>query len=141
PGSLGRRIFFPGSEAIAAILAHEEAHIRLGHRYDILVVRVLQCLFWPNIFLGLIGRELMLVHEFQADAAACSNRESYAELLLRQAFHPVSILPAHSFFHHPLKHRIIMLQQKSSRRSRQRIAITGLFSAVLFSFTALWAQQ
>lgn len=71
PGSFGRVIFFPGDDIDPVMLRHELAHIAHGHRYDLLLTGLLQCLFWPNLFLRLIGSELRLVHEFQADAAAC----------------------------------------------------------------------
>lgn len=122
PGTLGKTIFFPAHEVDALILRHELAHLRAGHRFDMRLIQAMQVAFWFSPVHWLIGRELKMVHEFEADAAAVKDvdRRAYASLLLSQSMGvPPSCITAHSFFHHPLKRRIMMLRiQNAKARGR-----------------------
>ncbi|WP_373496561.1 M56 family metallopeptidase [Aquiflexum sp.] len=51
------------------IIAHEMAHIRQKHSWDILAVEVLRCIFWFNPILLLYRKAIQLNHEFLADEA------------------------------------------------------------------------
>lgn len=142
PGTLGRRIFFPSGEVDPAILRHELAHIDSGHRYDSLLLQIAHVLFWMSPAHWIIGRELKTVHEFDADrlASAGLDMHHYASLLLSHSFgapHPLAI--AHSFFHHPLKRRITMLQKTASPK-RATLLTAALLLTVGFAGTALVAQ-
>ncbi|MBQ7494828.1 MAG: hypothetical protein IJT75_03555, partial [Bacteroidaceae bacterium] len=58
-----------GTPALPPILAHEEAHVRHRHSYDIMVVEVLTALQWFNPVVWLLRQELRTLHEYQADAS------------------------------------------------------------------------
>jgi hypothetical protein len=135
PGSFGDRIFLPGNEIDPAIFEHELAHIKLKHSRDIIFMRLLQALYWPNIVLYIINRELKIVHEFQADAYAVRNKENYISTLLNDVFSTNRFAFAHTFFYHPLKRRIMMLQKTpvSGKKLRMTILKTGLMTTVLLS--------
>lgn len=142
PGSLGRDIFFPNSEIEPSILEHEMAHVRLHHTADIVLMHLLQAIFWPNIVLHLIARELRMVHEFQADAAGATDTSQYSGFLLAEAFkvRPGSL--EHTFFHHPIKRRIVMLQKKKdSRRPLIPVAIRSGFAALIVATGIIWVQS
>lgn len=49
------------------ILVHEQAHQRLGHSWDLLLVDLLGCLQWFNPAMWLLRVELRAVHEYEAD--------------------------------------------------------------------------
>ena len=49
------------------ILAHEQAHIRLGHTWDLLLLEAVKALQWFNPFVYLLGRDLKAVHEYEAN--------------------------------------------------------------------------
>ncbi len=142
PGSLGRSIFFPGGDINPTILNHELAHVHLRHTADLLLMRLLQCLFWPNVFLHLIARELRMVHEFQADELSAGDTTSFSNLLLAQSFNVRPGILEHTFFHHPIKRRIIMLQKKSDRR-RPLIpaALRSGFAALLVTTGIIYLQS
>lgn len=131
PGSWGRHIFFPGADVDRQIWAHERAHVRLGHTYDLLFLKIVQALFWPNIMYAFLLRELRLLHEFEADRASAEDTDRYIRSLLDASFHTRSFSLAHTFFHHPLKRRIMMLQ-KNRPLSRMRLAgLSALGLAVI----------
>ena len=55
------------SEVLPALLAHEEAHVRHRHSYDVVVVEVLTALQWFNPVVWFLRQELRVVHEYEAD--------------------------------------------------------------------------
>lgn len=135
PGSFGDRIFLPGNEIDPAIFEHELAHIKLKHSRDVIFMRLLQAFYWPNVILYIINRELKIVHEFQADAYAVRNKEDYINTLLNDVFSTNRFALAHTFFYHPLKRRIMMLQKTpvSGKKLRMTIIRTGFMATVLLS--------
>ena len=50
------------------ILAHERAHIRLGHSWDLLFVQLCATAQWFNPAAWLLKRELEAIHEYEADS-------------------------------------------------------------------------
>jgi len=142
PGSMGRNIFFPGNDVEPTILAHELAHVRRHHTADLLLLRLLQAMFWPNIFLHFIARELRMVHEFQADADSASDTATFSNLLLAQSFGVRARAFEHTFFHHPIKRRIAMLQKKSDRRrSLIPAALRSGFAALVITTGIIYLQS
>jgi TonB family protein len=131
PGSWGRYIFFPESEIDDAILKHELAHIQLKHSYDILLIRLLQCLFWPNIILYIVEKELRTVHEFQADALVKENNEVYARTLLDHVFQTKQFSLSNTFFQKSIKRRISMLSKRTSASLRIRIALIASLLTII----------
>jgi hypothetical protein len=75
-------------EGATAILAHELAHIRQGHSWDILFVELLRVLFWFNPVLFAYKRAMQLNHEFLADEAVIQQAHidipTYQYLLFHQ---------------------------------------------------------
>ncbi len=82
PASFGRSIFLPEADAPEAVLRHECAHLRLRHTADLVAIDLLRCLFWPNVFLPVVFRELKLVHEYAADKAAAAETPDYVSVLI-----------------------------------------------------------
>ncbi|MBS1615263.1 MAG: TonB family protein [Bacteroidetes bacterium] len=136
PGTLWRTIFFPKDIQDERIFLHELAHIRSGHRYDLLLTQIMNILFWISPAHWLIQKELKMLHEFEADAQAIGTGglQAYARLLLAQSFGITdSYILAHSFFHHPLKQRIIMLQKSQQKAGLGRLLMrTGVLCTTLF---------
>jgi TonB family protein len=135
PGSFNRYIFFPGLVQDPDILNHEKVHVLQRHSLDIVFMKIIRCLFWPNLFLPLVTKELRAIHEFQADryGAATTGVAPYTATLLNSVFSTTQFSLMHTFFHHPIKRRITMLQQKPKSRTKLRaIAIrSGLATAFL----------
>ena len=61
------------NENAEAILAHERAHIRLGHSYELMAMNVLLLFQWWNPAAWLLRRELKQVHEYEADEAVSTS--------------------------------------------------------------------
>jgi hypothetical protein len=139
PASFWRAIFLPAGEAPTEILNHEVAHLRASHSSDLILIGIVRCVFWPNVFLRVIARELRVVHEYSADEAAAAGCPDYVAVLLqsiRVKAHP-GIL--HSFSSHPLKRRIQMLTNGPKTPVRPARLLT--VAAALLTFGVVMLQS
>ena len=101
------------------ILAHELAHIRLRHSWDVMFVDVALCLWWFNPAMWLLRRELQSLHEYQADDAVLNggvDAKSYQMLLIKRAVGSRLHSVANCLNHSNLKNRITMMCKKNSSR-------------------------
>lgn len=109
------------------ILVHEQAHQRLGHSWDLLLVDLLGCLQWFNPAMWLLRVELRAVHEYEADEQVlrCGvDAKDYQMLLIKKAVGGRWYSIANSFNHSKLKNRItMMLRKKSSRWTGARVLL------------------
>ena len=70
PYSLGRYAVLSEEDYrdnLHEVVLHEKAHCGQGHIYDLVLVSVVEILFWFNPLLKLFRRELSELHEYQAD--------------------------------------------------------------------------
>ena len=105
----------------ASILAHEKAHIGLGHSVEVLLVDVLSALQWFNPAIWMLRADLQELHEYEADDAvlrAGTNIKEYQYLLIRKAVSKSGYSVANSFNHSILKNRITMMSKSKSPLSR-----------------------
>lgn len=90
---------FYGEPIFDIILKHELAHQRLGHSRDLLVVRILSCIFWPNVLIHRVERELKRVHEYEADNYTSSSveKDKYIKSLIALSVPSIRTYRVHSF--------------------------------------------
>ena len=101
------------------ILAHEQAHIRLGHTWDLLLLEAVKALQWFNPFVYLLGRDLKAVHEYEADNAVLNfgiDAKTYQLLLVTKAVGSRLQTVCNNLSHHSLKKRIKMMHKNNSNR-------------------------
>ena len=99
------------------ILAHEQAHIRMRHTWDLLFTELFLWLQWFNPAAWLLRQELQAVHEFEADAAVLGmgyDSKEYKLLLIEKAVGSSRYTLANSFNHSSLINRITMMQKRKS---------------------------
>lgn len=130
PGSWFNYIFLPDAEENSTIIEHEAAHIRLHHTRDIIFLNVLQLMFWPNLLLVWIKKELKQVHEFQADEVV--NKDGYSELLVSSVFNRCTLPMSHSFMIHPIRRRLMMLKKKGGAGKYIFGALSAVVTVALF---------
>ena len=125
---------------LAQIIEHEKVHVRQGHSYDILFVRIICILNWFNPLIWLYKSAVEQNLEFIADQEARRVSEIssfYPRLLLNSAAPQYRLLLANNFFNSLIKKRIVMLQkQRSNRKSQLKmIFILPLMALFLMSFS------
>ncbi len=123
------------------ILQHELAHVLEKHSADKLFMHIALIIGWPNPFFWLIRKELNMIHEFIADEKAINDGDtsSFSAMLLKTVYpqHSFTALE-NSFFHSPIKRRLIMFTTSKKPRYSylRRLMILPLlgFVVVFFSF-------
>ena len=104
-------------EDCTPILAHEQAHIRLRHSWDILIAQACIIVQWFNPAAWLVKQELQAVHEYEADSEVLRrgvNAKEYQLLLIKKAVGARLYSLANSLNHSSLKKRITMMMRKKS---------------------------
>lgn len=125
PGSFFNYIFWKKSDASTFdnwIMEHEKVHIKEGHSFDILLMRLAQIACWFNPAWYLLQRELEASHEFRADEVVVqkfNDHTNYSKVLLSQAVQVNPRVLAHRFSKFKLlKRRIIMLNKTNTNKAR-----------------------
>jgi bla regulator protein blaR1 len=124
-------------ESATAILAHELAHVRQGHSWDILFVEVLRVLFWFNPVLYAYKRAIQLNHEFLADEAVIQQASidipTYQYLLLDKIAQAQQLRLVQQFDYFNTKKRMMMMLKKtqSSNVFWKKALVLPLFLSLL----------
>ena len=121
------------------ILAHEQAHIRLGHTFDLLLLEVVKAVQWFNPFVYLLGRDLKAVHEYEADDAVLNfgiDAKTYQLLLVTKAVGGRLQTVCNNLSHHSLKKRIKMMHKHNSNRwlMSKGLILPALMALALVAF-------
>jgi TonB family protein len=111
---------------VVAIRTHEAVHARQWHSIDILLFEVLAAVFWIIPFWHWALRELRLVHELTADAAARDFHPDYGRLIVAHAMGTTTDTLVHRFRSSHLKARIAMLYTTRSPRLARRKLIAAI---------------
>ncbi|MFD2718938.1 M56 family metallopeptidase [Hymenobacter monticola] len=149
PFSFGATIYLnPGQHPtpeLAAVLRHEQVHVRQGHTLDVLLAQVAQAAAWCNPAAWLLRRALLDNLEYLADHAALQtglDRRAYQYSLLRLSQGlPGPALVSHFTFP-TLKNRVAMMNTPlSSTGQLARYFVAGpLVLAATLGFSGARAQ-
>ena len=99
------------------ILAHERAHIRLGHSWDLLFAQLCATMQWFNPAAWLLKRELEAIHEYEADSATLRQGFDARQYQLRLFEAAVGVKYSsftNNFTNCSTKKRIIMMMKKQT---------------------------
>ena len=114
-----------GSSAKEYILAHELAHSRQGHSYDVVFLELIKIMQWFNPFIWILTHASKQNMEFLADQEATTsnnNKEHYQYAIVHYASNYGYQLLKTQFSKSNLKKRITMMNQPNN----QKIAISKL---------------
>ncbi|MFY0689184.1 MAG: TonB family protein [Cyclobacteriaceae bacterium] len=129
-----------------AILRHELAHVRLWHSADILLFQFTRAMLWMSPITWSALKEIKLVHEFQADAAATKeeNIDEYRKILISASMASLGWNLASSFHEGALTKRLNAMKKTQKQISKWKISILGMLVAtvvVTFSCSEEMDQQ
>lgn len=124
-----------------AIMAHERAHIRCGHSYDVLLMELFTALQWWNPVAWFLRQDLRTLHEYEADASVLSqgfDTKRYVQLLMRKAqglelcplANGITIKNAHK-----TKQRILMMLKTTTSPRRRRLRVLYILPVIAVSLT------
>jgi hypothetical protein len=122
------------------IIAHEKAHVRQKHAFDLLLIEFLGLLLWFNPLIYFYKKALRDTHEYLADKETIihfSDKKQYLNLLINQHFVGKN-LPFVTKFHQYslLKKRVIMITKSPSRQVAKfkiMLAVPALFLCVFMT--------
>ena len=122
------------------ILIHENAHIQQKHSYDILLMEVLQTVFWFNPFLFFYRKAIQLNHEFLADEAVINSSQNisrYQYLLIDKTNKNKTSNLTSQFNYSITKKRLIMMTKRKSLKNAlcRQIAIIPVVALSIFAFS------
>ncbi len=111
------------------IAIHEMVHIANRHWIDLLIAQFACIINWFNPCVWIMRRQLMLIHEFQADQEVLStgiDPQQYQLLLITKAAGCRFPSLANSLNHSKLKKRITMMYKEKSRKGSKCKALALL---------------
>ncbi len=121
------------------LLTHELAHARRLHSLDRLLLDFIIALFWFNPFIYLYRRELMAIHEYQADEMVLSqfpDKRMYQELIY-QFISSGNLRMSSPLGNYFIKNRIKMMNKSKNSKSAKIATYTtmclSLFVALGFA--------
>jgi hypothetical protein len=109
------------------ILDHERVHVDQYHSIDIVLLDLMNIVFWFNPLIRIYKNILVQLHEFQADARAVefSDVDHYCGLMAKVALQSSGIKVA-SYFHQSLTlKRIKMIKTARHKISQWKLALAG----------------
>ena len=121
------------------LLAHEQAHIRQNHFFDLVLLEAVKISHWFNPVIYWLIKEMKEIHEFQADDFTLTNgidASQYQLLIIQKGVGSQKFALANSFNHCQIKNRITMMnKQKPGKVWSWKVAIfLPLLALLLMAF-------
>ncbi|HET7360600.1 MAG TPA: M56 family metallopeptidase [Salinimicrobium sp.] len=120
------------------VFQHEEAHAQQKHSFDILLMELLQIIFWFNPLIYFTENAIKLNHEFLADQAVLKNgiiRSAYQEILLSYSSNQPHIKLANPINYSSLKKRFTIMKTKTSKTTiwARTLLLIPVLAALVYS--------
>lgn len=120
------------------MIAHELAHVKEGHTFDILFLEILMVVFWFHPLIYFYKKAIKNVHEYIADSYVfydLNYKSSYAQLLIKEATQIKTSPIVNTFFNSLTKNRLIMLSRETKPLRKLRLLTTvPMFSLLVVAF-------
>lgn len=119
------------------LLTHEFAHIQQKHSLDILVLELVQIIYWFNPLIFFYKRSIRLNHEYLADSFVLNSNVAlvdYQNQLIKVVFRNNTTYLASNFNYLLVKKRIIMMTKIKTKSIGYKIALIPVLTALLFNF-------
>ncbi|HSM63738.1 MAG TPA: M56 family metallopeptidase, partial [Gillisia sp.] len=122
------------------VIVHEEAHAKQFHSLDVLIVELLQIVFWFNPLIYFAKTAIKLNHEFLADQSViCKGVETslYQRTLLAFSSNAEASNLANAFNYSSIKKRFTVMKTHTSKRTiwSKGLLLLPLLAILLFSFS------
>ncbi|MCG1036011.1 M56 family metallopeptidase [Polaribacter sargassicola] len=121
------------------LFTHELTHVTQKHTLDILIIEIIQIVFWINPFFILLKKAMKLNHEFLADDTVINQHKNtfqYQYLLLNKAAWKNDYYLASNLNYSLTKKRLKMMTTQSSQTQilLKKLAVIPLLAGFVFLF-------
>ncbi|WP_299102171.1 M56 family metallopeptidase [uncultured Winogradskyella sp.] len=144
PHSFFRYIFFnkarfESNNIPQEVLLHEETHAKQLHSIDIIVLEVLQIVFWFHPLIYILKHHVKLNHEFLADQAVlnqCSDAKVYQNILLQFSSNTQNHQLASAINYSSIKKRFTVMKTQTSKTRiwLSTLLVMPLIAILFYSF-------
>jgi beta-lactamase regulating signal transducer with metallopeptidase domain len=136
------KVNFEAKQIPDEVLLHEQTHAVQRHSIDILLIEILQIVFWFNPLIYLVKNSIKLNHEFLADQAVLTkgiNPIHYQEILLLFSSNTTTPILANSINYSIIKKRFTIMKTKTSNNKiwLRSLLILPLLAILIFSFSTI----
>ncbi|MCE2893017.1 MAG: M56 family metallopeptidase [Flammeovirgaceae bacterium] len=124
------------------ILIHESIHIKKWHSLDVLLVNMVGIVCWFNPIIRIYKKELVQLHEFEADARSVANKDvdTYCGLLAKVALQSADFPLANHFNNSLTLKRINMMKTMKHKIQNWKVATLVALVPMFFFFVACQEQ-
>lgn len=131
---------FEAKEIPSEVILHEQTHAKQKHSVDILIMELLQIVFWFNPFVHWLKHAVKLNHEFLADRAVLEKGiapQNYQNILLTFSSNVPENNLANAIHYSFIKKRLTIMKTNTSKRTIwiKSILILPLLAILLLSFS------
>ena len=121
------------------LFTHELTHVTQKHTLDVLILELIQVVFWINPFFILLKKAIQLNHEFLADETVINQHKNtfqYQHLLLNKAAWKNEYYLASNLNYSLTKKRLEMMTTQSSKTKilLKKLAVIPLLVGFIFLF-------
>ena len=122
------------------VLLHEQTHANQKHALDIILIEILQIVFWFNPLIYLIKKDIKLNHEFLADQAVIDKGISalqYKETLLAFSSHAKEPELANAINYSSIKKRFTVMKTQTSKQAfwLRGVLLLPMLAILIYSFS------
>mgnify|MGYP000518901766 CR=1 FL=1 len=151
PHTFFKYIFFNKSKYIARhipqeVILHEQTHAIQKHSIDVVLIELLQVIFWFNPLVYFYKKAIKLNHEFLADSAVISqgvHTQTYQKTLLAYSSHAYQLPLANAINYSSIKKRFTVMKTHTSKTKMwlKTLVFLPVLAALLFSFSTIVEQE
>lgn len=125
------------------LLMHEEAHCLQYHSIDIIIIELLNILFWFNPAIWLFRKSIILNHEYYADNKVLTYRDpiDYQQLLLNILLRNNSNYLVSNFKYSLIKSRIKMMTKSNPIHNSILRKVSAISLFLIMSITLTFSQE
>ena len=134
------KVDFESNNIPDEVLLHEQTHAVQRHSIDILIIEILQIMFWFNPLIYLVKNSIKLNHEFLADQGVLSkgiNASQYQKTLLLFSTNTSTPILANSINYSIIKKRFTIMKTKTSLNKTwfKGLLVLPILAILIFGFS------
>ncbi len=123
------------------VLWHEEIHVKQLHTIDVLLMELLQVIFWFNPIINIVKKEIKLNHEFLADKGVLNKGvpiNFYQTIVLQYSNNQDSSILSNAINYSSIKKRFTVMKTKTSNTKilLRTILLLPLLALAFYSFSS-----